>query len=125
MRKLFKGAVAGVVLATAFPATAHADPTGCGGAAYIGISNTGVMTPPGKRAAMGLPPAPTGSRSKQDISFQTDLVVAANSQTGQGRGYYVQVSSCDNGKTANYYGRGFFTTYTTYHDTASNRWHVC
>lgn len=61
---------------------------------------------------------------KQDLSFSPDPLVAANTQTATTNSSYVQVRSCDNGKTATYYGRGFFTTTTTYHDSSHNRWHV-
>jgi hypothetical protein len=31
----------------------------------------------------------------------------------------------DNGNTKTYYGRGYFTTDTTYNDSTHYKWHVC
>jgi hypothetical protein len=62
---------------------------------------------------------------KRDVSFSPDALVAANTQTATTNSYYVQVRSCDSRKTATYYGRGFFTTNTTYHDSSHYTWHVC
>lgn len=62
---------------------------------------------------------------KRDVSFSPDALVAANTQTATSTSYYVQVRSCGNGSTATYYGRGFFTTNTTYHDSSHRNAHVC
>jgi hypothetical protein len=54
---------------------------------------------------------------KQDISFQSDPLVAANSDSHYGTQYDVTVTSCDNNNSKTYYGRGFYTSSPSYVDT--------
>lgn len=104
---------------------ASADPPNCSASVVGSTSSLGVL----KATASGSCSA-TATRTlrveiKQDISFQPDPLVAANSQTATARTYKVSVSSCDHGNTAKYYGRGFFTSGSDYHDTAHTTQHTC
>ena len=62
---------------------------------------------------------------KHDEAITPDPLVAANTSVSNGPSYGISVSSCDNGNTATYYGRGFFTSNSTYYDSSHQKWHVC
>ena len=106
-------------------AVAFADPPGCGAAGSISINGGGLMTGTAEGSCNTSQTRSLRVEIKHDVAFQTDPLVAANTQTSTSQGYYVQVNSCDNGNTATYYGRGYFTSYTTNHDSGHQKWHVC
>ena len=123
--RITRAVSATAILVAALPAVANADPAGCGGSGAAGINGNGYMTGTGEAGCNGVATRTYVIEIKQDISGQPDPKVAGNSQQAYTNSYYVQVSSCDHGKTATYYGRGYFTTNTTYHDGAHQHWHVC
>ena len=106
-------------------AAAFADPPGCGALGAININSSGFMTGTAEGSCNTSQTRTLRVEIKHDISFRPDSLVAANSETATSQSYYVQVGSCDGGNTATYYGRGFFTSYTTYHDSSHQKWHVC
>jgi hypothetical protein len=116
---------AAALLVGGLPVAATADPAGCGGSAVIGVSGTGLMGANGEAGCGAVVTRTWVIEIKQDIQGQPDPLVAKNSQQATTNSYFVRVTGCDHGKTARYYGRAYFTTNTTYHDTASNLWHVC
>ncbi|MGI9149849.1 MAG: hypothetical protein ACR2IK_25445 [Chloroflexota bacterium] len=106
-------------------AAAYADPPGCGALSVINVSSGGLMTATAEGSCNASQTRSLRVEIKHDESFAPDPLVAANTQTATSQSYYVQVSSCDHGNTATYYGRGYFTSYTTYHDSSHQKWHVC
>lgn len=54
---------------------------------------------------------------KHQISLQPDPVVSHADDYDYNTFYEAETQTCDNGKTAKYYGRSFFTSSATYHDT--------
>jgi len=62
---------------------------------------------------------------KHDLTLRPDPVTAANEQRRTSTSYSVSVSTCDHGVTASYYGRSFFTSSPTYHDSAHHYLHTC
>lgn len=105
--------------------TAFADPAGCGALGAISFDSGGLMTGTAEGSCNSSQTRSLRVEIKRDVSFSPDVLVAANTQTATTNSYYVQVYSCDNGRTATYYGRGFFTTNTTYHDSSHRSAHVC
>jgi hypothetical protein len=105
--------------------TAFADPAGCGALGVINIDTGGQMRGTAEGSCNASQTRSLRVEIKRDVSFSPDALVAANTQTATTTSYYVQVYSCDGGKTSDYYGRGYFTTNTTYHDSSHQHWHVC
>jgi hypothetical protein len=55
---------------------------------------------------------------KWDKAWAPDPLTAKNSRNLTGTNYSVSVTTCDGGNTRGYYGRGYFTSNTTYYDTS-------
>lgn len=89
------------------------------------ISGTGLMTSRGTGTCTVALTRTFREEIKQDKSFQTDPLVAANSDNGTKTSYAATVTSCDNHNNATYYGRSFFTSATTYHDSGHIKAQVC
>lgn len=107
-------------------AVAWADPSRCrADTTSFDISSIGQMRAQGEGNCAEDATRTLRVEIKHDINFRPDALVAANSQTSKGTYYNRVVSSCDNGNYATYYGRTFFTTNTTYHDSDHHKWHVC
>lgn len=112
----------GVVVAQA----AFADPAGCKVATpSFTLNSTGHMTAKATASCSGSATRTLRVEIKHVEAITPDVLVAANEQDKTGTSYSVSVNSCDNGNTAKYYGRGFFTSTSTYHDSAQHNWHVC
>ncbi|MFC3499872.1 hypothetical protein ACFOOK_02620 [Micromonospora krabiensis] len=62
---------------------------------------------------------------KRDASLSPDPVVSSYDDYYTGTYYYAETSSCDGGRTANYYGRSFFTSHPTYRDTSHYKVTTC
>jgi len=63
---------------------------------------------------------------KHDITGRPDPAVDHSNDIGSYTYYATSVASCDNGwRTAKYYGRTFFRTNTTYHDSTHRSLLVC
>jgi hypothetical protein len=124
-RSLIAAVSSGALVFGGLAVTAFADPAGCGGSGDISVNGAGLMTATAEAGCSVRQTRTLRVEIKHDLSFQPDSLVAANTQTATTQSYYVQVKSCDSGKTATYYGRGFFATNTTYHDSAHHKWHVC
>jgi hypothetical protein len=116
-------AAAAVLLISAL--SASAEPPGCSSSVVGSTSSLGLLQATASGSCAGTATRTLRVEIKQDITLQTDPLVAANSQTATAKSYRVAVSSCDHGKTATYYGRGFFTSQSTFHDTAHTRQHTC
>jgi hypothetical protein len=121
---------AGTVLAAGmgigFATSAFADPAGCTiPQPSIALSGTGLMTAHTQASCSAKATRTLRVEIKHDEAITPDVLVAANTQQANATAYSVSVSSCDNGNTATYYGRGFFTTNTTYHDSTHHSYHVC
>ena len=108
-------AAAGSVLV---PAAAWANPAGCGNAVSGSTSSIGQLKATATGSCAGKATRTMRAEIKRDRSGIPDALVAANSTTVYGTSYSTSVASCDGGTRATYYGRGFFTTNSTYRDTA-------
>ncbi|AGL17182.1 hypothetical protein [Actinoplanes sp. N902-109] len=112
--------------AAAVGSAAFADPSGCS-AAITGFG----LTSASKLYANGEGRCSTSANRnlqieiKQDLSLQPDPVALHSNDTGSKTYYAANPSGCDNGNNASYYGRAFFTTNTTYHDTSAHKYSVC
>ncbi|MGC5051669.1 hypothetical protein ACLQ2S_09495 [Micromonospora sp. DT48] len=62
---------------------------------------------------------------KRNVSVLPDPVVSSYDDHYTGTVYYAETSSCDGGRTANYYGRSFFTSHPTYEDTGNLQVTTC
>lgn len=125
-RKAAAGALAlGIVGAVVPAAAAWAEPAGCTSSVTGSTSSTGLLRADGRGTCSGSATRTLRVEIKQDIPLQTDPLLAAATDYGTKTSYAKSVTSCDGGRTANYYGRAFFTTNTTYHDTASTRQTTC
>lgn len=116
--------VAGLLLG--LPAIAWSEPAGCTSKNVdFYVDSTGYMTNTGSGQCSAAATRTLRVEIKQDISFQPDPLVAANSDYGTKTQYYQTVGACDHGKTATYYGRTYFTSSPTYHDSTHYKKHVC
>jgi hypothetical protein len=115
------GVAAAVVPATA----ASAEPAGCSSAVSGSTSSIGLLQATATGSCSGSATRTLRVEIKHDLNLQPDALVAANSQTATTTSYRVSVSSCDHGNRGYYYGRGFFTTNSTYHDTAHTLQTTC
>lgn len=115
------------LLAGILPAiVAFADPAGCRvDTTAFGINGQKSMHAGGEASCSGSYGRTLRVEIKHDINFRPDALVAANTDSGTKSYYKAGVDSCDNGNYATYYGRTFFTTNTTYHDSDHHKWHVC
>lgn len=104
---------------------ASAEPAGCSSAVSGSTSSIGLLQATATGSCSGSATRTLRVETKQDISFQPDPLLSANSQTATTTRYSVPTSSCDHGRRAYYYGRGFFTSNTTYHDPASTLQTTC
>lgn len=104
---------------------AWAEPAGCSSSVSGSTSSTGLLQATANGSCAGNASRTLRVEIKQDLSAQPDPLLAANSDYHYGRTYSASVSSCDHGRTAYYYGRGFFTSNSTYHDTAHTRQTTC
>lgn len=107
------------------PAVAWADPPSCTGGTRSFTISGGSMTAAGEGFCNAAYGRTLRVEIKHDINFRPDALVAADQDQGNKKNYSKSVNSCDNGNYATYYGRTFFTEYTTYHDSAHHKWHVC
>jgi hypothetical protein len=62
---------------------------------------------------------------KWDKNAAPDPLTAKNSKLSTATEYSVSVSSCDKGNTRGYYGRGYFTGDSDYHDTPVQKVKAC
>jgi hypothetical protein len=104
-----------------------ADPAGCSaGNAGISSLNDGQLATSGSGSCDTTAYRNLQVEIKHDLSLRPDPVVDHANDVGSFRIYAVGVQSCDNGlRTATYYGRTFFTTNTTYHDSSHRSLTVC
>lgn len=108
-------------------AVGWADPAGCG------ASNGGIESlSDGQLFTFGAGTCDTTAYGnlqveiKHDLTLRPDPVVDHANDIGSFRIYATSTASCDNGwRTATYYGRTFFTTDTTYHDSSHRKLTVC
>lgn len=123
---LIAGAILALPAAGVVGSAAFADPSGCTAA----VPDFGVNSA-GRLQALGEGHCGTSANRnlqvevKHDLSVQPDPVVVHANDVRSSTYYSATPAGCDNGNTANYYGRAFFTTKTTYHDTTSRKFSVC
>ena len=115
----------GLAAAVVPAGAASAEPAGCSSAVSGSTSSIGLLQATATGSCAGAVTRTLRVEIKQAIPGQPDPLLAANSQTATTTSYRVSVSSCDNGKRSYYYGRGFFTSNSTYHDTASTLQTTC
>lgn len=106
-------------------AQAHAEPSGCSSNVSGSTSSIGQLRATATGSCTGSATRTLRVEIKQDIKFQSDPVLAANSQVATTTKYSVPTASCDGGQTAVYYGVGFFTSSPTYHETPHTTQHTC
>ena len=105
---------------------AHAQPTGCSANAISLTQATNrSMTSSTSSTCQTELSRTIVAEIKWDKNAAPDPLVAKNSSTWTGKSRSVQVTSCDNGNTRSYYGRGYFTTSTTYYDTTPRHLTAC
>lgn len=108
------------------PALAWAEPVGCTSRNDdFHVDSVGFMTNEGSGTCAGVATRTLRSEIKQDLNNRPDALVSAGSYNYTGKSYFAYTGSCDRGKTATYYGRTFFTTSSTYHDSSHYYKHVC
>ncbi|WP_431932491.1 hypothetical protein [Micromonospora sp. RP3T] len=119
------GALLALPTAAIAGSAAFADPAGCSAATTsFGLSS-------GELRALGEGRCSTSANRnlqvgvKQDLSLQPDPVVTHTNDNGSKTYYSGVAQSCDSGNTSTYYGRTFFTTNTTYHDSSHKKLTVC
>ncbi|PTA44017.1 hypothetical protein [Micromonospora sp. RP3T] len=105
---------------------AYADPSGCSASTTdFGLDSGKKLQATGEGLCSTSASRNLQVEIKQDLSLQPDPVVAHGNDSRTAKSYASTVVSCDNGNTATYYGRTFFTTNTTYHDSTHRRYTVC
>ncbi|WBB98679.1 hypothetical protein O7543_10185 [Solwaraspora sp. WMMA2080] len=62
---------------------------------------------------------------KRNVTLLPDPVVSSYDDYYTGTLYIASTSSCDGGRSANYYGRSFFTSHPTYVDTGNLLVNTC
>lgn len=127
----FKARTAGLVLAGAVgtavlsAGVANAEPAGCSSGVSGSTSASGLLTAHGYGPCKVAVTRTLRVEIKQAIGGQPDPLLAGNNQYASTTLYSVYVSSCDGGQTNYYYGRAFFTSNATYHDSPSTRQTTC
>ena len=108
-------AAAGAVIVPT--AAAWANPPGCSNAVSGGTTSLGLLHATATGSCSATATRTMRVEIRHDISNYPDALLASHDQVLTGRSYSSSTSSCDHGQTAKYYGRGFFTTYSTQKDT--------
>lgn len=116
------GVLGGIVVPAA---VAWAEPVGCSSRVTGGTSSTGLLYADGYGSCAGSATRELRVEIKQAISGQPDPLLATGNDYRTSTSYHAHTSSCDSGQTKYYYGRAFFTTASTYHDTATTLQHTC
>ena len=115
--KLRKFAVASAVLGMAMTglvaSTANADPSGCG--MYNQLTGSSAMTSKTTGNCASSATRKVYAEIKQQKPFATDPLVTSVSGTSTGTTHVKSVTSCDDGETHKYYGRGYYSTTTSDH----------
>lgn len=104
---------------------AWAEPAGCSSRVSGYTTSNGKLVADGYGDCNGRATRTLRTEIKQSLGSRPDPLVAANEDRHYGRSYHSHVETCDNGKTAYYYGRAFFTINSTYHDTETTRQTTC
>ncbi len=126
MRLAIVGCLLAVPIAAGVGSVAFADPSGCSASTdQFYLQGNSSLAAQGSGSCSSSANRNLQVEIKHDISFQTDPVVTHGNDVTTGTYYSVFVESCDNGNYATYYGRTFFTTNTTYHDSAHHTYQVC
>ena len=109
-------AAAGSILVPAV--AAWANPANCNNTISGSTSSIGQLRATAGGTCLGSATRTMRAEIKRDRSGLPDPLLAANSTTVYGTRYSTPVAACDGGRRDTYYGRGFFTTNSTYRDTA-------
>jgi len=115
----------GLAAAVVPAGAASAEPAGCSSAVSGSTSSIGLLQATATGSCSGSATRSLRVEIKQDLSGQPDPLLSANSDTGTKTSYRASTSSCDHGRRSYYYGRGFFTSNSTYHDTAHTLQTTC
>ncbi|MET8358890.1 hypothetical protein [Micromonospora sp. NPDC005171] len=111
------------IIAVASPA--WAEPTGCVQATPSFSQSGGYMTASNWATCNTSATRTYKIEIKRDVNLSPDVVVSSYDDYWTGTYYEASTSSCDGRKTANYYGRSFFTVNTTYKDTSHYQVTTC
>ena len=105
----------------AVPAQAWAEPSGCTHSYpqfwVVGVSGRYSMHSWGDGSCSTNATRTFRVEIKHQISLQPDPLVSHSEDYDNNTYYAAQTDTCDHGKTAKYYGRSFFTSSPTYHDS--------
>ena len=115
-------AAALVAAGLAVPAPAWAEPTGCSHDYphfYLtGASGRYLMNAESSGNCTTYATRDFRVEIKHDIAFQPDPLVSHADDYSYDNYFYAHTQTCDNGNRAKYYGRSFFTSSATYHDSS-------
>ncbi|ROO59565.1 hypothetical protein EDC02_1365 [Micromonospora sp. Llam0] len=127
MRRLIGAVLAGAlglsVLAVASPA--WADPPGCSQGNIALSQSGGYMTAWNNASCSSSATRTFRVEIKRHVTLLPDPVVSSYDDYYTGTLYIASTSSCDGGRSANYYGRSFFTSHPTYMDTGNLLVNTC
>jgi hypothetical protein len=126
LRLIAAGCLLAIPAAGLVATAAWADPAGCSTrTASFGLQSNRTLAVLGEGSCNSVASRNLQVGIKQDISFAPDPVVTHSNDNNNASFFSVFAESCDNGRTASYYGRTFFTTNTTFHDSAHHNFSVC
>lgn len=133
MRNKIKKAVTGVATASIVGATmlfvwapsAMAEPPGCSSREVGSTSSSGLLISNAYGTCSASITRVLESQVWQDISGGPDKLLAANGPQYTGTSYHTVAETCNGGKTLRYYGRAYFTTNETQHDSPHDIEHAC
>jgi len=104
--------------------SAQAEPAGCQDAASLSGTG-GVLSAIAGGACETKATRTLKVEIKWDKALSPDPLVDSAYTTTTSTTYSIGISTCDHGNTRSYYGRSYFTTNTTYHDTATQKIKAC
>ncbi|MDG4833995.1 hypothetical protein O7627_32510 [Solwaraspora sp. WMMD1047] len=127
MRRLAAVAMAAVcvVSVVAVSSPAWANPSGCSQGNTTISQSGGYMTAWNDAECSSSATRTFRIEIKRDVAVLPDPVVSSYDDYWTGKFYYAETSSCDGGRSANYYGRSFFTSHPTYVDTSNLMVNTC
>jgi hypothetical protein len=110
----------------AIGSAAYADPAGCVAATTSFTQLAGrILFAGGEGDCTSVKSLTLQVEIKRDVSLLPDALVTSDNEYANGKQWSLPLSSCDHGKSGTYYGRTFFTTNTTYHDSAHRAYTAC
>lgn len=126
LKIVIAAALLAIPAAATVGSAAFADPSGCTAAITgFGLNSSKELHANGEGRCSTSANRNLQIEIKQDLSVQPDPVALHSNDVGNKTYYAADPAGCDNGNTASYYGRAFFTTNTTYHDTKPHKYTVC